>query len=204
MDKNALTILLNDKLLNHAPHIDIDIKNNLSQKLSSYYKNHYNGFPMNVIVTIEEMSELTQNISKIMREKMQEEDIGVAEEICDVNVCLWQIAVYDFNLSWDDIEIIKEKVIEHDEYMASKSEKDKTNVYLKALRRMSKLSVNLVDTLISDENMDDTELTNLIAHVLASASELSTMCKIDEEKLLYIQDIKLERLEQRLKKIDCF
>lgn len=62
-----------------------------------------------IIVAIEELSELQKELCKYLRDKYNEENL--IEEIADVEIVLEQIKLY-FNLDQNDIDKIKEQKIE--------------------------------------------------------------------------------------------
>lgn len=62
-----------------------------------------------IIVAVEELSELQKELCKYLRDKYNEENL--IEEIADVEIVLEQIKLY-FNLDQNDIDKIKEQKIE--------------------------------------------------------------------------------------------
>lgn len=190
MNRDKLQILLNDRLLNKAEHISDDDKNKTMQKMHDFHMAHE--AHEDVIVAIEEMAELTQILSKLKRGKIDKTDIGLAEEIADVRLCMYEISKFVFGLSMEALNV----------YTSMQVVKDADNKYdstVIAMSRMGKLSHELALIVSGKKGLSDNNLMKSISKVNASMLRLLAVYDIDLEIIRHIEDIKMERTKERLK-----
>lgn len=236
MNHDQLTERLKNKLQTKEKHISSDNKQKIMQLFHNYYVLR-NEPLQDIIIAIEEIGELTQVISKLLRQKMEPTDIAIAEEITDVKLCIYELAQNVFKMStydtkkldaaWIDQKLMKSciqetarnfsKVSNHDLYKTyEEREKHKTDshidvqslydISLKMLHTLSKLSLQLTKILTSDEpskNEDSykhtcNKIEKQIQHVNKSLVKLTKTYQIDMEVIRYIEDIKMERTENRI------
>lgn len=105
MDRKILEEKLNEKLETKQPHYTKQdfVKHN--EDFIIFHNNHREY--EDIMVCIEEMAELTQNLSKVYRGKLEMDDIAVLEEIADVKLCLEEI-IQSYNLDKEKIKYIKD------------------------------------------------------------------------------------------------
>ena len=188
MNKERLVAKLGEKLQNTPEHItDDQIKEILY--LRNKNSESYEGDPALIpTITIEEMSELLQVLSKIRRGLLQRNAIELYEEIVDVWICIYDLYAYVFKI--DDqmrvpsIEKLKGKV--------PKS----FDPALAIMQHVGLATMGLVHCINAKVTSGDmVEL--YIATLEDSIYDLILAYDLDVDKLLYVYDIKLERVYER-------
>lgn len=104
MNHTELSKCINEKIQNNIPPLRDDTVKHMHLDYIDYALTHN---PTNILVIpIEEMAELTKELSKILRKKKTETDnIGLLEELADVQICIDNLRTY-FNISDDDFNRI--------------------------------------------------------------------------------------------------
>ena len=98
MDQNEFSSKLNYKLTNNIEHISEDI---ITLAHKNYINYHLQSNPDEILVIpMEEMAELTQHLSKILRKKETTNNLGLLEELADVQICIDNLKRY-FNIDED-------------------------------------------------------------------------------------------------------
>lgn len=118
MDVKILEKKLNEKLKGKKDHYskeDYAAHNELFHKKHTTHNNYED-----MIICAEEMSELTQNISKVIRGKMNPNDTEFLEEIADVQFCLKQL-IQCYSLDKEKIKYIKD--IKHERFLQNVNDK---------------------------------------------------------------------------------
>ena len=101
MEINALKAAFEDKIINKPEHMSDD---DIRKQHLSYIDYHNHNRPDSVLnIPIEEMSELTQHLIKILRGKETKDNIGLLEELADVQICLDNLKIY-FGINDDDFK----------------------------------------------------------------------------------------------------
>lgn len=191
MNKDGLQILLNDKLLKKASHMGLEERDTLMKQMCEYHNKH--SLNEDVMVAIEEMSELTQVLSKIKREKIDKKDIWLSEEIADVRLCMYEVAKFVFDLPMD---VLQENTAER---VKKDMQKGTNDVAVTAMGRMGKLSHKFSLIINREKHFSNKSLIKSISKVNASMLELINEYDIDFEVVKYIEDIKMDRTRERLK-----
>ena len=112
MEIKVLEDKLNTKLKNKEEHYDTKdymMHNELFHKKHTEHNDYED-----MIICAEEMAELTQNISKVIRGKMNPNDTAFLEEIADVQFCLKQL-IQCYSLDKEKIKYIKD--IKHERFL---------------------------------------------------------------------------------------
>ena len=92
MNKEEFSSKLEDKINNKTKHLT---KKQILNFHKSYLEYHKNIKPDEILVIpIEEMAELTQHLSKVIRNKESSNDLGILEEMVDVQICLDNLRLY--------------------------------------------------------------------------------------------------------------
>lgn len=92
MDRNTLTEKLAIKTAHELPHYtDSYIKESHMNYIDFHRKNNPDEI---LVIPMEEMAELTQHLSKLMRNKESSDDIGLLEELVDVQICIDNLKLY--------------------------------------------------------------------------------------------------------------
>ncbi len=102
MDLKEFTHKFITKQFNKESHISLEKINQMHDLLIKY---HLDTNPDEIVVIpMEEMAELTQHLSKILRGKEpgDNSNLGLIEEMADVQICLDNLKRY-FDISDDDI-----------------------------------------------------------------------------------------------------
>ena len=102
MDLKEFTHKFTTKQFNKEPHISTE---NINKMHDTLIESRVSKNPDEIIIVpIEEMSELTQHLSKIVRGKEQgsSDNLGLIEEMADVQLCLDNLKRY-FKITDDDI-----------------------------------------------------------------------------------------------------
>lgn len=193
MDRSKLQILLNDRLLNKTEHICGETRDKIMKDMHDFHNKH--GIYEDVIVAMEEMAELIQVLSKVKRGKMGKDDIGVMEEIADVRLCMYEIAMFVFDLPMETLNDRTSLLISKD-FGPSGYTYDAAVV---AMSRMSNLSHKLGHIISGKKRFSNKSLLKGISKVNASMLALIAEYDIDLEKIRHIEDIKMERTKERLK-----
>lgn len=193
MDRDKLQILLNDKMLKKASHIDVNEKNKMFQKIYESCQRH-KGYE-DIMAAIEEMAELTQVLSKLERGKIKLDDIGIIEEIADVRLSMHQIRYSVFNVLMSCDDVAMESCCKKDK--STKSDK----AIITAMKRMSKLSNELSKTILG-KDCSKSKVMNSIVKVEASIAYVICDYALNEEAIRYVEDIKIEREKAGLEKDD--
>lgn len=105
MDAIELNTQLQQKLKERPAHISADVAKEMHQ---SYIDYHLATKPDEIyIIPMEEMAELTQHLSKIIRGKENMQNIGLLEELVDVQICLDNLRMF-CNIEDDTFEYVKD------------------------------------------------------------------------------------------------
>lgn len=119
MDLKEFTHKFITKRFNKEPHVSLEKINQMHDLLIKY---HLDTNPDEIVVIpMEEMAELTQHLSKILRGKEpgDNSNLGLIEEMADVQICLDNLKRY-FDISDDDIayamDIKAERTLSKDLY----------------------------------------------------------------------------------------
>ena len=118
MDVKILEKKLNEKLKGKKDHYskeDYVVHNELFHKKHTAHNSYED-----MIICAEEMSELTQNISKVIRGKRNPNDTEFLEEIADVQFCLKQL-IQCYSLDKEKIKYIKD--IKHERFLQNVNDK---------------------------------------------------------------------------------
>lgn len=188
MNKERFAAKLGEKLQNTPEHLtDDQIKEILY--LRNKNSESYEGDPALIpTITIEEMSELLQVLSKIRRGLLPRNAIELYEEIVDVWICIYDLYVYVFKINDQmrvpSIEKLKDKV--------PKS----FDPALAIMQHVGLATMGLVHCINAKVTSGDmVEL--YIATLEDSIYDLILAYDLDVDKLLYVYDIKLERVYER-------
>lgn len=119
MDRKEIESKLNDKTYKKCEHLTKETKNLILDDFTNYHRAHDKH--EDLIICMEEMAELTQQLSKVVREKTDIHDISVLEEIADVKICLSQL-VRAFNIDKEELKYISDIKYER---IAQKIKEDK-------------------------------------------------------------------------------
>ena len=105
MDRDVLTKKLKEKIEKRSKHYS---KEDFEKHYENFIKFHNSHREYeDIMICIEEMAELTQNLSKVYRGKMDINDVSVLEEIADVELCINEL-IQSYNLDKEKIEYIKD------------------------------------------------------------------------------------------------
>ena len=105
MDTMELYTQLQKKLTEKPAHLTPDAVKECHQ---SYIDYHLATKSDEIyIIPMEEMAELTQHLSKIIRGKENEQNIGFLEELADVQICLDNLRMF-CNIDDDTFEYVKD------------------------------------------------------------------------------------------------
>lgn len=105
MDVNELRKQLNEKLETRPLHRSPE---DVRKSHQSYIDYHMATKPDNIyVIPMEEMAELTQHLSKIIRGKENATNIGFLEELADVQICIDNLRLA-CNIDPETFEYIKD------------------------------------------------------------------------------------------------
>lgn len=114
MDLEVLKSKLSNKVQNNESHYSVDDFHYQSELFYDKHNAHYEY--EDLVICAEEMAELIQCISKVIRGKNNMNDLSVLEEIADVEFCLDTIKhIYFDNSDIQNIEYIKD--IKYERFM---------------------------------------------------------------------------------------
>lgn len=92
MNQTEFKNKLNRKINNKDSHLDNDIIDECHNRYLNYHK-VVNEDEI-LVIPMEEMAELTQHLSKILRKKENKDNIGLLEELADVQICIDNLKKY--------------------------------------------------------------------------------------------------------------
>ena len=105
MDTMELYTQLQKKLKEKPAHLTSDVVKECHQ---SYIDYHLATKPDEIyVIPMEEMAELSQHLSKIIRGKENAQNIGFLEELADVQICLDNLRMF-CNIDADTFEYVKD------------------------------------------------------------------------------------------------
>lgn len=194
MDREKLEKMVNKKQKDKEKHYSLEKERNIMQGIHAYHQKHF--VMEDVLVAVEEMAELTQVLSKIMRKKMSTEDIGILEEIVDVMLATDEAVLYVFDIKEETLQ-------ENKTYYATKDLSKTKDCIMLLIKRMTRCQSLLCEAIKCKgivSNSKKSKLAKAIAKVQVSIDEFINYYDIDKERLKYIKDVKLERGKERIKK----
>lgn len=105
MDTTELYTQLQKKLKEKPAHTAPDV---IKEHHQSYIDYHLATKPDEIyVIPMEEMAELSQHLSKIIRGKENAQNIGFLEELADVQICLDNLRMF-CNIDADTFEYVKD------------------------------------------------------------------------------------------------
>lgn len=208
MDREKLESLVKKREHDKVKHISRSEADKLMKKMHDYHDNHFKGG--DVMIAIEEMAELTQVLSKLIRGKITKDDIGLLEEIVDVKCGLYEIGRNVFHLGFMNY-LLDDDYNEEDMKLLGKKlgdmfGDDYSDLIFMAMKRMSKLQNKLSETLYHHTTGNASfdlnfrvKFYKLIMEVDKDISDIIFYFDLDKEKMKYIVDVKMERTRERVK-----
>ena len=189
MDRKVLEDALNHKYDNNVRHMIGDERDKIFKAGSEKLQDGERDFA----AAIEEMCELSQLLTKIIRGCSTSEDLELElmEEIADVRITL-EILHYRFKFKKSELIVSAQNmysIVIYDRQCAP------NDTIFNALTELSKL-IYLCAFRSSCTNY---LVKEYFVHVYAEIYGLISKFNINEKKLRYIEDIKLERIRDRLK-----
>lgn len=86
MDKISFETALSEKLRTKPNHLSSERIEHCHKIYIDYHKE--NNSDELLVIPMEEMAELTQHLSKLLRKKENPDDTGLLEELADVQICI--------------------------------------------------------------------------------------------------------------------
>ena len=109
MDSKELYEQLQKKLKERPAHLAPDVVRESHHAYIDYHVNKK--YDEIYVIPMEEMAELTQHLSKIIRNKEGIDDIGFLEELVDVQICIVNLRIFH-NIDPETFEYIKDIKLE--------------------------------------------------------------------------------------------
>lgn len=197
MDKTELVNKLNE--MRGSDHISEKYRLMLLNEYKEYCNKDDH---TELIVFIEECAELIQCITKILRGRMKPNDISICEEIADVNICIDQVAC-----CYGVDHVIKSDSTYYD--LTHNSNPMNTTLFYME-NRLIEMMRSLDELLYAyQDNGPDSyyDINKWILTFLDRAHEIKTtintyndVAGINEDDILYIEDIKFLRCKERREK----
>ena len=190
MDRKVLEDALNHKYDNNIGNMTDDERDKILKAASEKLQDGERDFA----AAIEEMCELSQLLTKIIRGRSTSEDLELElmEEIADVRITL-EILHYRFRFKKSELIVSAQNmysIIIYDRQCAP------NDTIFNALTELSKL-IYLFSAFRS--SCTNYLVKEYFVRVYAEIYGLISKFNINEKKLRYIEDIKLERIRDRLK-----
>lgn len=86
MEIDELEKKVKKKVKKNAPHLTTEEKEKIHRSYLDYHKKHNEDIIY--AIPMEEMAELTQHLSKLLRNKEEFNNLALLEEMADVQICL--------------------------------------------------------------------------------------------------------------------
>jgi hypothetical protein len=193
MKKELLQELVNERMKHNIPHKTENDKRFAVSLCTNYNEcKHHN---IQIVIAIEEISELIQQLSKLKRGKIDGEDISLIEEIGDVDLSLYFIIVGFCYYSSEVFDI---------NFMRPATQFDigDNDVVFTAISSLLELSSELSSILLNERDIEDLttyRVLSKIAFAYKCIRSVMLYYQVDTEKVFYCEDIKLERDVERCK-----